>query len=189
MRDDTAVAADPNRCFTLFQAAAVAARAAMTAGRWEPRHQDMSIAAIIALICIALGAMGLAWAVVQVFEARSSVHWPTTVATVTQSWVSRKKGSEGDMFEANVTYRYFVDGKEIVANRIRIGGRTSQSWRGPSERLVAKYPVGRGVTIAYHPDDPTQGVLEPGSTKSAWFLAAFCAGWIAIFVFVLRDAL
>jgi len=149
---------------------------------------DMSIAGIIAVTFVAVGAIGLAWAVIQVFDARYSAHWPKTVATVTHSWVSREEGSEGEMFGANVTYRYYVDGKEIIGNRIRIGGRVSQSWRGSSERLVAKYPVGRGVTIAYHPDDPTRGVLEPGSTKTAWSLVAICAAWIAISIFMLRDA-
>jgi hypothetical protein len=149
----------------------------------------MSIVNVVALSFVACGAIGLAWSVVQVIEARYSAGWPKTVATITHSWISREKTSEGDMFEANIAYRYFVDGREIIADRIRVGGRVSQSWIGPAERLVAKYPVGHGVTIAYDPEDTTQGVLEPGSTRSAWCLVAICVAWIAISLFALSEAI
>ena len=149
----------------------------------------MSAPNIIALLSVSLGTAGLAWAVIQLLEARRSSHWPRTVATVTHSWVSRHEDSEGDeMFEANVTYSYYVDGQLITADRIRVGPRTSLSWRRPAERLVAKYPVGRGVTVAYDPTDPRQGVLEPGSTKTAWVLLAISAAWIVVSLVAVRVA-
>lgn len=148
----------------------------------------MSMVGFIAVLLVATGSIGLTWAVFQVFEARDSARWPKTIATITHSWVSRKEDAEGELFEANVTYQYFVEGRKIIANRIRLGGRTAQSWRGPSERVVARYPVGHGVTFAYDPDDPTQGVLEPGSTRSAWTMVAISAAWTALSILVLLKA-
>jgi uncharacterized protein DUF3592 len=96
--------------------------------------------------------------------------WPRTVATVDLSWVSTHADadSEGTLYEANVMYRYYVDGREIAGHRIRIGGTWSLSWRGPANSLVRRYPKGAGVTIAYNPAKPDEAVLEPGSTRTAW---------------------
>ena len=95
--------------------------------------------------------------------------------------MSADEDSEGTkVYEPNVLYRYYLDGREIVAHRIRMGGVFGFSWRGPADSLVRRYPKGTGVTLAYNPDKPDEAVLEPGSTRTAWVGVALSLAWIAL---------
>lgn len=102
--------------------------------------------------------------------------------------MSAHEGEEGTrIYEPNVAYRYFLDGREIVAQRIRMGGVFGFSWRGPAESLVRRYPTGTGVTIAYNPDKLDEAVLEPGSTRTGWGGVALFLTWIALCIaFIVR---
>lgn len=143
----------------------------------------MAFDTIISLVSLAIGVAGLVWFIGLIFRARATEQWPRTVATIELSWVRADEGSEGTkIYEPNVLYRYYLDGREIVAHRIRMGGVFGFSWRGPADSLVRRYPKGAGVTIAYNPDKLDEAVLEPGSTRTAWGGVALSLAWIALCV-------
>jgi hypothetical protein len=134
----------------------------------------MSLITITALFTLAMGLAGFAWTCRAIVRARASEQWPRTAATIEQSSVSSRVGSESTkLHEAKVTYRYSVDGREFTGSEIHIGPQWSWSSSEPAKSLVQQYPRGAAVTIAYDPAKPEDAVLEPGVTAGAWGGLAF----------------
>jgi hypothetical protein len=76
---------------------------------------------------------------------------------VVETTMSRNSG-------ARVRYRYTVDGIDYESDRIRL---VEKLWRDQRSEIVARYPEGRRVTVAYDPSDPSQAALEPGASWGA----------------------
>jgi hypothetical protein len=89
--------------------------------------------------------------------ARASDAWPTTKGEVVETWMSRNLG-------AHVRYRYTVAGVDYESDRIRL---VEKLWRDQRSDIVARYPEGRQVTVAYDPVDPSRAALEPGVSRGA----------------------
>jgi hypothetical protein len=68
----------------------------------------------------------------------------------------------GEMYRAAVTYRYEVDGEELLGCRVRFGDSLSFGWASPARGIVKRYTSGRQVTVRYDPNKPKDSVLEPG---------------------------
>ena len=105
--------------------------------------------------------MGTVFAVLGTQErltrARASETWPTTGGKVVETWRSRGSG-------AHVCYRYTVAGVDYESKQIRL---VEKFWRDPPSEIVARYPEGRQVEVAYEPSNPSQAVLEPGDSRGA----------------------
>ncbi|MES2820486.1 MAG: DUF3592 domain-containing protein [Pseudomonadota bacterium] len=121
----------------------------------------LKIAGFIALAVIA-------W--MQFKEQRSAKTWPSVTATVTRSEVqSRTKPRDNDkqwetlegrtVYEANVGYRYEIDGVQYNGNRIKVNS-SSYASRSTAEQVLAEYPVGKSVTAYYNPEEPGASVLK-----------------------------
>ena len=89
--------------------------------------------------------------------ARASDAWPTTEGEVVEAWMSRNLG-------AHVRYRYTVAGIDYESDRIRL---VRKFWSDGRSEIVARYPEGRRVMVAYDPLDPSNAVLEPGTSWGA----------------------
>ena len=54
-------------------------------------------------------------------------------------------------------------------------------------QIARQYPVGRELTVWYHPDDPDLATLEPGASKEALWApgagAAFFLFGLAVLIF------
>lgn len=103
------------------------------------------------------------------FESRN---WPETDGTVVESRVkvtesstkssSNKKTTDYSTeysYIAIIKYRYLVDEKPFIGDRIKFGEVTNQ---GIAEEFVARYPKHTKVRVYYKPDDASMAVLEPG---------------------------
>lgn len=101
--------------------------------------------------------------------------WPTTTGRIVSSgadayedWRDRLARSYPRTFhKAAVVYRYEVNGREYLGDRVRLGVVVSATSPGVARRLAAKYPVGREVTVYYDPQRPGESVLRP---RSLWHL-------------------
>lgn len=94
---------------------------------------------------------------------RKQYQWPRVPAVVTES----KVGLSGDTFDAMVRFEYEWQGRRYVGDTAR-SGTISFSWRGPADRLRARYPVGAQVIAYVNARKPQHAVLEPGGDK--WML-------------------
>jgi hypothetical protein len=100
---------------------------------------------------------------VQTFQnAQASVDWSSARGQVTESRVGTHDSDGTTMYSAEVVYEYTVNGRNYINNRIKFGEGSTSNPR-PAHNTVAQYPVGASVDVYYHPDDPLNAVLEPGT--------------------------
>ncbi|RMG98831.1 MAG: DUF3592 domain-containing protein [Chloroflexi bacterium] len=101
-------------------------------------------------------------------NARVSEGWPTTTGEVVASSVRASSDSDGTTYYADVSYSYVVDDHRYVSDTVSFGEYGSSD-RSHAEEVVARYPVGKRVTVYYNPELPETAVLEPGVTWSSYF--------------------
>lgn len=120
-------------------------------------------------------------------RARDDVgSWPTTVATILDSYVAEEhgvddSGAEVTWYEPVVSYHYEYDGEDRFGSRIRMGDTRVWSW-AEAERVIACYPAHAGVDLAFDPDDPDFTVLEEErrSANPGLVLGLLCIGGAAM---------
>jgi hypothetical protein len=74
----------------------------------------------------------------------------------------RRRG--GEYQDESQFYRYTVEGIDYEADRIRL---VEKLWRDQRSEIVARYPEGRRVTVAYDPLNHSRAALEPGTSWGA----------------------
>lgn len=123
-------------------------------------------------------------AVYKYLEVRAASDWPSVPGKVVISKpeVRQVKVIDGDRqkghrFEernfANVTYEYSIAGQVYRCNRVTIGED-----RGNFEvaETLARYPVGKPVTVYYNPNKRSEAVLERDMPQGVWG----CLGWMVV---------
>ena len=121
-------------------------------------------------------------AVYKYLEVRAASDWPSAPGKVVVSKPEVRKvkvidsdRAAGHRFEernfANITYEYSVAGEAYRNNRVSIGED-----RGNFEvaETIARYPVGKLVTVFYNPNKRGEAVLERDCRKAC---GAASAGW------------
>ena len=97
-----------------------------------------------------------AWKNVQ--KAKLSTAWPTTTGKVTAAETVKVTFRR----QPRVTYSYSVNGASFVSQRISFAGGHRPK---DTDAILARYPVGREVTVSYAPENPAEATLETGATK------------------------
>ena len=93
--------------------------------------------------------------------------WPSTdgeiehAATLYQTSRSPSGGLSAT-YKADIAYRYQVNGKDYSSSAITLLDVSSTAGRAQS--VVDRYPDRSKVQVFYNPDDPSDAVLEPGSS-------------------------
>lgn len=112
---------------------------------------------------IAGGAVCL-WGLWEVFHSHRSGSWPSVDGTVVSSKVvagtSGTGKSRSTTYEAEVKYRYQVDGAAYESDVLRIGQK-SMGLKSGAQDDVRRHRPGP-ETVYYDPADPSNSVLEPG---------------------------
>jgi hypothetical protein len=113
----------------------------------------------------------------QWLTARASTSWPTAEGKVLSSQVVKKRGSKGRTnYSADVMYEFTVDGTRRMHNDVSFGDYSSNS-PSHAQEVVARYPVGKQVTVYYSADD---SVLEPGSSWAVLMLPGIGAVFLLV---------
>lgn len=109
-------------------------------------------------------------------EREASAKWPTTQGAIVLAQVvseeSREEDSDGDTryvtrYRPEVSFAYRVEGQDYSTNTWKTGMTALYSDTAEAERVTAKYPKGRAVTVHYNPDEPNIAVLEPQNRDGA----------------------
>ena len=96
------------------------------------------------------------------------LRWPKADGTISWSKVADWYDIDGDiMYSTQIEYKYVVDGVEYTGNRLNVS-RPQTSSPDRHERIVARYPKGAAVRVAYDPEKPFDSVLEPGAPIGAY---------------------
>ena len=123
---------------------------------------------ILPLFGIAFIGMGVFVGKVQLDRIirQRSIVWQTTTGTVLSSEVRH----QGKGYGAHVSYRYVVDGKTLVNDKLSPTEYTT-SIHSDVVRHVAKYKPGAEVVVHYNRANPSESLLEPaGGTEYALLL-------------------
>jgi uncharacterized protein DUF3592 len=133
------------------------------------------------LACWIGGALLLYFGLRNLLWARESTSWPTAKGTIVSSDVHEDRewdnntGRERKSYGAQVHYTYVVDGKTIEGTRVAFGDYASENSEH-AQGIVDRYPRGKDVTVYYQPEDPSEGLLEPGLLAQAWVLPGLGLG-------------
>ena len=106
------------------------------------------------------------------------------------SWIETvpQPGSEPPRYRFRVRYRYEIDGRMHISNRLREIVGTTRQWAKVAA-LKERFPVAASVICFVNPADPGEAVLlrptkAPGYTL--WFPALFAVGGAGMCVVALR---
>ncbi len=110
-------------------------------------------------------------------RVRASRTWPTASGRVVHSAVAEREtklwnGERRFGIVPDVRYVYRVAGQDHLGTAITAGGADGGDKR--SRVLVARYPEGATVRVAYDPSEPWRSCLEPGADHNSaarWFVA------------------
>jgi hypothetical protein len=150
--------------------------------KW-PRGCAVAVSRVAALvipgvILAGVGPVVLRWLVL---DARS-LAFPLADGVVTVS--EAKKQGRMERYDWTLEYAYIVDGREHTGRRYDYA-QVMYGWfhHDDMNRLLAAFPVGARVGVAYNPADPSDSALRPGQPGQLFERAA-----LALFVFGLAAA-
>ena len=143
---------------------------------------------ILALICLLAGIALLALGLPELWHAIESPRWPTASGHVVAARIDEGPGSDsGSSFRAVIVYEYPVAQVTHSANRVAFGDHGAPD-RDQAGETVARYRVGKTVTVHYRAADPANAVLEPGLRWRVGLVPALGFAFCAAGLVVLRGA-
>jgi Protein of unknown function (DUF3592) len=142
------------------------------------------------LLFVGFGAGAIVYSVLALVSALESRRWPVAEGVMISSRLDKSPDSDGGYtYRPDVSYRFTVEGKELVGRRACFGDRISTSLSSFAERIVRKYPNGAKVKVRYNPRRPENAVLEPGLNGFIISIFLVGIGLFAIGILTLRSAL
>lgn len=149
---------------------------------WEvptPKERCMLLLKLV-LLLLGLLLVGLA-AWIRTMNARAA-GWPQARGVIVRSEHERAVDSDNDA--VHIEFEYTVGGRTHRAARVSYAGVPAQ--RVDKEALVARYPVGREVTVHYDPATPGRATLECTPSRNWIGLGLMGLGLLALGLFLPR---
>ena len=100
---------------------------------------------------------------------RRSKKWPITIGQVLSSEISAS-GIDAEVYKAIVKYKYQVQGKVYVSNRLSYGCGIAISSLSYARKKVKRYFPSSTCTVYYNPHKPQISVLETSLNLPLLFL-------------------
>ena len=157
---------------------------------WFKGHLAIPRAApIVSVLCI-MGFFTTWFALAFQRMTRQAKRWPTVMGTILRGEVEAFTDLDCDVetpsfrkrrYRPAIRYRYEVDGRSYIGDRITIGVTISSSLPRLAKRTLDRYPAGMKVPVHYNPEKPGESTLHPGSALHVfpWLAAAalFALAW------------
>ena len=99
--------------------------------------------------------------------------WPSTMGTVSTSYLERRSSSDGSTNYPVVQYSYQVGAQTYQGMKIAPGPEVGGTGAG---KVVGRYPAGAQVMVFYNPQNPSDAVLET-KAPAQWIM------WLLLIVF------
>ncbi len=101
------------------------------------------------------------------YRSLASLRWPKAQAHISSSQINTGSSNIGTWWAPAVAYDYAVGGTLYQSGTIRyLMPHFYQE--APAANVVAPYPAGAQVSVAYDPQSPGESVLEPGVPPGMW---------------------
>ncbi len=114
-------------------------------------------------------------------NAVSSKNWSITDGEVIKSRVNPNAGDDGNLYQLQFEYQYYVDGTmRHGRGRYFNLGEPSQSWKGKLYDFAKEHPVGSTIDVYYNPYSPEDCTITTGMSFLGWLLI----GVNALFLFM-----
>jgi hypothetical protein len=92
---------------------------------------------------------------------QSTQTWLSTTGTILMSSVQTSHSGNSHSTYPVIVYSYIVNGQSYQSQRIRAGDQfLTVRLAGQAQATVARYPIGKSVTVYYNPANPAESVLE-----------------------------
>jgi|SRR5882757_455375 len=91
---------------------------------------------------------------------------------------------DGEMYYPSIRYEYNYCGAKFTGTKLK-SALLQYNWRGPSERVVQRFPKDTRVEVYVNPDNPSEAVLEPGGTSGYIFIVVIACISILAGVFTI----
>jgi len=128
-------------------------------------------------------------AVLRFMQARQSLLWATTQATIIEAVVKESvPGLTKRTFSPSIRYKYTVDQERYTGSTISCHDVGGYGDREPAQRIVSAYRFGSVHTLYYNPEEPSTAVLEPGCSWRAYLFLAVPIACVAFGVLSLALA-
>jgi len=125
------------------------------------RVADVVIILIYLLaVSASIGTLFIAWDYIQGYASR---HWPVCDGVIVQSKLAALPHNKKEQVPY-IYYKYTVQGRDYYSRRLAM--YVVQVFKNAqAEKMLETYPLGRQVTVSYHPLFRGLAVLEPGPSQ------------------------
>jgi Protein of unknown function (DUF3592) len=132
--------------------------------RYLPHAQNPQFVVLIA----AMGVFALLFALASLKQTAKEKLWPVVQGKIldsrVESYRSSDVGSRSNthctLYRPAIAYLYEVRGRTYEGSRITDGPTGGSSVRGPAEKVVRRYSIGRVVDVRYNPENVAESILE-----------------------------
>ena len=132
----------------------------------------LGLAPFVAVLFLLLGVIGTVNGLYWLWKSRRSRNWPTAPGTIVVSQlITGTDVHHAELrdvpvittYGAKIRYSYTVDGRPYNGGRVGWTGRGMARTDHYARKRMAKYPVGKQITVYYQPGKPENAVLEPAA--------------------------
>jgi hypothetical protein len=123
------------------------------------------------LLLVFAGAVGVGGLEVAKRRIAQTAQWPSVTGRIIKSQVATGAVKNGRTLiisdHADTIYTFTVNGKSYRGESRRVVPMLHFNTEGSPEEVVAKYAVGKSVTVYYDPNNPADALLTPVPDESA----------------------
>ena len=134
------------------------------------------------ILAVAYAAM-LAWAVPRLVGVTRTVQYPFAAGVITVSEPADLPLRKTNRWK--LEYSYTADGRTYTGTRYSFD-HDGRYYRDEMDRVLAEFPVGARVSVAYNPADPADAALRPGQPGHLFeWVGILLAGTVGVFLTVI----
>ena len=135
------------------------------------------------LVEILFGVVGITligWSTYTITRAFESRQWPSTTGEILNSVIVLHQDSDDlTKYGTMVRYKYVVNGKEYLSDRLSFNSRVQTTFRSVAEKEALRYQPSMAIEVYYDPAMPNEAVLIPGADFRLYLMLAcgffFCS--------------
>jgi len=119
--------------------------------------------AVMAVIFFVGGLVATGFGLVDAWSGITSYGWQENPGVILSSKIHtpRATGHRSEVYQAELRYRYQVEGYSLTGNVLYPGYESNNTPEG-AEKWTHRFPVGNNVPVYVNPDNRRESMLAPG---------------------------
>jgi hypothetical protein len=146
---------------------------------------------------VALSAMGLVtilFGFAMRKQGSDARNWPVVSGRIDGSAVDEFRGRLSNesavttLYRPLISFAYEFNGVKYAGSQVSLGLKVTSNSAAFANKTVAKYPLGKIISVHVNPQNPSESVLSPGTgIAAAWFIWTIGAGLLALAYFISQQ--